>query len=170
MEAVVLRLMRRGDAAAWRRLSDLCAELAAGAGARSVALWRLAAAFAEAEAARLLPQGDVHTKRMAARLLAQLRLASRGEDEPSERLAQDLLFYCAHARRSTQPTRAAPGCRAAQLAAAAAVAAGLRAGAPGPLRPGLDTQAHKRVAGARDVWSAVKPAASSTGSSAWPSR
>ncbi len=154
MEAVVLRLMRRGDAAAWRRLSDLCAELAAGAGARSVALWRLAAAFAEAEAARLLPQGDVHTKRMAARLLAQLRLASRGEDEPSERLAQDLLFYCAHARESTQPTPRLDAVRRSWR---------LLPQSPldyeqerlGRFDPAWIAQARKRVAGARDVWSAV---------------
>ncbi|HNT38512.1 MAG TPA: Hpt domain-containing protein [Rubrivivax sp.] len=160
MEAVVLRLMRRGDAAAWRRLSDLCAELAAGADARSAALWQLAAAFAEAEAARLLPQGDVHTKRMAARLLAQLRLASRGEDEPSERLAQDLLFYCAHARATGEGGESEPPTPRLD-----AVRRSWRLLPQSPLDyeqerlgrfdPAWIAQARKRVAGAKDVWSAV---------------
>ena len=77
----------------------------------------------------------------ASRLLAQLR-AERGAARPrsSDRLAQDLLFFCA------------PGARARRRAPAprlAAVRAGLRrwtparpvdydSAAPGPLRPGLD--------------------------------
>ena len=79
METLVLALMRQHGSVTPKStltaLSDLCAELAAGAAGRGITLWRLAAAFAEAEAAGLLPQGDVHTKRVAARLLAQLRLS-----------------------------------------------------------------------------------------------
>ena len=154
MEAIVLRLMRRADANAWTRLSDLCAELAAGAAGRATALWQLAAAFAEAEAAGLLPQGDVHTKRMAARLLAQLRLAAKGQDEPSERLAQDLLFFCAHVRDGVRPTPRLQAVRRAWR---------LEPGAPldyeterlGRFDPAWIAQARKRLAGAKDVWSDV---------------
>ncbi len=154
MEAIVLRLMRRADASAWTRLSSLCAELAAGTSGRATALWQLAAAFAEAEAAGLLPQGDVHTKRMAARLLAQLRLSARRQDEPSERLAQDLLFFCAHVREGQRPTPRLEAVRRAWR---------LERGAPldyenerlGRFDPAWIAQARKRVAGAKDVWSAV---------------
>ena len=154
MEAIVLRLMRRADSMAWRRLSDLCAELAAGDPGRGNTLWKLAAAFAEAESAGLLPQGDVHTKRVAARLLAQLRLSARRQDEPSERLAQDLLFFCAHARESQQPTP--------RLDAVRRVWHLPRVGPVdyetehlGRFDPAWIAQARKRVAGAKDVWSAV---------------
>ena len=117
-------------------------------------LWRLAAAFAQAEAAGLLPQGDVITKRVAARLLAQLRLSAKRQDEPSERLAQDLLFFCAHARESDQPTPRLDAVRRVWR---------LKQTAPldyenerlGRFDPAWIAQARKRVAGAKDVWSAV---------------
>ncbi len=154
MEAIVLRLMRRADALAWTRLSDLCAELAAGDPGRGTALWQLAAAFAEAEAAGLLPQGDVHTKRVAARLLAQLRLSARRQDEPSERLAQDLLFFCAHARTSDQATPRLDAVRQVwRLPPAGPI--DYESERLGRFDPAWIAQARKRVAGAKDVWSAV---------------
>ncbi len=154
MEAIVLRLMRRADSMAWTRLSGLCAQLAAGDPGRGTTLWQLAAAFAEAEAAGLLPQGDLHTKRVAARLLAQLRLSARRQDEPSERLAQDLLFFCAHARETDQPMPRLDAVRRVWR---------LERVAPldyenerlGRFDPTWIAQARKRVIGAKDVWSAV---------------
>ncbi|MFO1326968.1 MAG: Hpt domain-containing protein [Rubrivivax sp.] len=154
MEAIVLRLMRRADPHAWTRLSSLCAELAAGSAGRAATLWQLAAAFAEAEAAGLLPQGDLHTKRVAARLLAQLRLSSRHQDEPSERLAHDLLFFCAHARPASVPTPRLDAVRRAwRLPAAAPI--DYEHEHLGRFDPAWIAQARKRVAGAKDVWSAV---------------
>ena len=38
---------------------------------------------------------DVFTKRVASRLLAQFRLLQRGDSDVSERLARDVLFFCA---------------------------------------------------------------------------
>ena len=154
MEAIVLRLMRQADPPSWMRLSTLCAELAAGDPGRGTTLWQLAAAFAEAEAAGLLPQGDLHTKRVAARLLAQLRLSARHQDEPSERLAQDLLFFCAHAGRADQPTPRLDAVRAAwRLEPAAAL--DYESERLGRFDPAWIAQARKRVVGAKDVWSAV---------------
>jgi chemosensory pili system protein ChpA (sensor histidine kinase/response regulator) len=154
MEAIVLRLMRRADSMAWTRLSDLCAELAVGDPGRGTTLWQLAAAFAEAEAAGLLPQGDLHTKRVAARLLAQLRLSARQQDEPSERLAQDLLFFCAHARESDKRTPRLDAVRRAwRLQSAGPV--DYESERLGRFDPAWIAQARKRVAGAKDVWSAV---------------
>ncbi len=158
MEAIVLRLMRRADALAWNRLSELCAELAAGTHGHGATLWRLASAFGEAEAAGLLPQSDVHTKRVAARLLAQLRLSAKGQDEPSERLAQDLLFFCAHAHAEGRAHgQATPRLDAVHRAWQ------LDGGTPvdyenehlGRFDPAWIALARKRVAGAKDVWSAV---------------
>ncbi|MCC7151241.1 MAG: Hpt domain-containing protein, partial [Rubrivivax sp.] len=154
MEAIVLRLMRRPDALAWQRLSDLCADLAAGSEGRASALWQLSAAFAEAEAGGVLPHADLHTKRMAARLLAQLRLSARRQDAPSERLAQDLLFYCAHAAAGAAPSPRLAAVREAwRLAPEAAL--DYEQQLLGRYDPAWIAQARKRVAGAKDAWSAV---------------
>lgn len=93
MEWQVLALMRSPDRPALARMSDLCAELGAGSAApRLATLWQLAAAFFEAQAQGLLAV-DLYTKRMASRLLAQLRTTVKGQDDLSDRLAQDLLFF-----------------------------------------------------------------------------
>jgi len=156
MESAVLGLMRRPDARTWARVGDLCAGLGAAAGGRSATLWKLGAAFAEAEAAGLLPAGDVYTKRVAARLLAQLRLDARGQDDPSERLAQDLLFFCANARTPTEVhhvPRLHEVRRAWRLHEHAPI--DYHAARLGRFDPAWIAQARKRVAGAKDVWSAV---------------
>ena len=106
LETEVLALMREPGRAALRRMSDLCADLGAGARAlgslRLCTLWQLAAAVFEAQAAGLLG-ADVYTQRIASRLLAQLRTSARGQPDLSERLAQDLLFFCGRARAPAAP-------------------------------------------------------------------
>ena len=97
-ESQVLALMRAGGSDVARRLTDLCAGLAAGAGSHDAAtLWSLGAAFHEALSQGLL-QPDLFGKRVTARLLAQLRALQRGDETVSERLGQDLTFFCALAR------------------------------------------------------------------------
>src|SRR5262249_21155554 len=118
-------------------------------------LWKLAAAFFEAQARGLLLP-DVYGKRVASRLLAQLRVVERGDAQASERLAQDLLFFCA------QCTPPADEAHAPRLWAARRVY-GLQDPEPvdyesarlGRFDPALVIQARKRVAGAKDAWSAV---------------
>ncbi|HET9207869.1 MAG TPA: hybrid sensor histidine kinase/response regulator, partial [Burkholderiaceae bacterium] len=94
LEGETLALMRGRDAGAAQRMSDLLAGLAAGSRDRLATLWQLASAVYEAQANGLL-KADVYGKRLASRLLAQLR-AGEGADA-SDRLAQDLLFFCAQA-------------------------------------------------------------------------
>ena len=65
--------------------------------------WNLAAAMFEAQHHGLLGF-DVFTKRVASRLLAQFRILERGDSDVSERLARDLLFFCAQAAPGS------PGC------------------------------------------------------------
>jgi chemosensory pili system protein ChpA (sensor histidine kinase/response regulator) len=157
MEADVLALMRE-PGPALTRMSDLCADL--GAGARRLGqpqegcLWQLAAAVFEAQASGLL-QADVYTKRLASRLLAQLRASSKGATAPSDRLAQDLLFFCARAREPE------PG-RAPRLAAVRQAwrlteqkLADYDSSRLGRFDPALLVQAKKRVNAAKDAWSAV---------------
>ncbi len=155
-EQQLLALMRGAAPAAAARMSDLCAGLGAGASALPAAtLWRLAAAFFEGLAQGLL-QPDVFTRRVASRLLAQLRALSRGDNDVSERLAQDLLFFCA---QSATPARLASAPRLQSVRASY----GLSNETPvdytvsqlGRYDPAWIAQARKRVAAARDAWSAV---------------
>jgi chemosensory pili system protein ChpA (sensor histidine kinase/response regulator) len=155
MEQQMLALMRGPAPAAATRMSDLCEALAAGsAHPQSATLWKLAAAMFEAQAAGLL-EPDVFSRRVAARLLAQLRIVERGNSDMSERLAQDLLFFCAQA--------SAPEAGNAPRLSAVRDAYGLAAMAPvdystsglGKYDPAWVAQARKRVAGAKESWSGV---------------
>jgi len=160
LEPLMLALMRAPAPAVFKGMSDLCAGLGAGAPDLPAAtLWKLAAATFEAQATGLLP-ADVFGKRVASRLLAQLRVLERGETEISERLAQDLLFFCAQAQ---PPARAAGGQGAAPRLAAARAAYALPDVEPidyalpllGRFDPAWLAQARKRITGAKDAWSAV---------------
>jgi chemosensory pili system protein ChpA (sensor histidine kinase/response regulator) len=153
LEGETLALMRGRDPGAPQRMSDLFAGLAASSKDRLATLWQLAAGVYEAQAKGLL-KPDLYGKRLASRLLAQLR-AGEGAD-PSDRLAQDLLFFCAQA----VPTAAQ---QAGPRLATVRKSFELKNAAPidyesarlGRFDPALLMQARKRVAGAKDVWSAV---------------
>lgn len=167
LEAEVLALMRDpGPAAA--RISDLCADLAAGARGlgrlHQGTLWQLAAAVFEAQAVGLL-QSDVYSKRLASRLLTLLRASARGGAEdtaPSDRLAQDLLFFCARASEpeAGSSLRITPRLAAVRQAwrlggSDAEVSLDYEQSRLGRLDPALLVQARKRVAAAKDAWSAL---------------
>ncbi len=155
IEKELLALMRASDPReAAGRLSDTFAGFAQAAKhPRVVTCWKLAAAVFEAQAHTLL-DFDVYGKRLGSRLLAQFRSLARGEIDVSERLALDLLFFCAQSRA---PTSATP------RLAAARKAYGLEQSEPvdyttsalGRYDPAWVTQARKRVAAAKDTWSAV---------------
>ncbi|MDP2007308.1 MAG: Hpt domain-containing protein [Rubrivivax sp.] len=165
METLALTLMRQasGDTArgALDRMSDLCADLAAGArtagaaGAHQGTFWQLAAAVFQAQAAGLL-MSDVYAKRLASRLLAQLRMRENGQDELSDRLAQDLLFFCSHAK-APMPGREAPRLSAVRKAwnLDGQPTADYETSRLGRFDPAVMALARKRVAAAKDSWSAV---------------
>ncbi len=160
METLVLALMREPSPAALTAMSNLCADLGAGArrasgGAALGALWQMAAAVFEAQAQGLLT-ADVYSKRLASRLLAQLRSTVKGQAEPSDRLAQDLLFFCSHARVPM------PASQAPRLAAVRQTwrlqeqpVADYETPRLGRFDPAHLLLARKRVAAAKDAWSAV---------------
>jgi len=159
MEAYVLALMRHPDRGTLQLTSDFCAGLAAGAAApRLATLWQLAAAFFEAQSRGLLAS-DVYTKRIASRLLAQLRATVRGSDELSDRLAQDLLFFCAHAK-APSGAQSAPRLAAVRLGWNIGIgddSAAVDYETPrlGRFDPSWIAQAKKRVSTAKESWSAV---------------
>ena len=101
---------------------------------------------------------DVYSKRVASRLLAQLRMLERGDADVSERLAHDLLFFCAQAAPRRAPARRRRAWRAARQAyelrdADAGRLRQQRASAASTRR--CIAQARKRVAAAKEAWSAV---------------
>ncbi len=162
MESAVLALMRQPDSTVLARMSDFCADLAAGAArsgaaeGRLATFWQLAAALFEAQAGGLL-KSDLHVKRIASRLLAQLRLNVRGQHALSDRLAQDLLFFC---HQAAAPNAEHPAPRLAAVRSTWPQPPGL-AGADyetaslGRFDPAVLALARKRVAAAKDAWSAV---------------
>ncbi|MEQ1682401.1 MAG: Hpt domain-containing protein [Burkholderiaceae bacterium] len=157
LEGLLLAMMRASNPlAVAERMSDVCAGLGAGATQPQIGnLWKLASAVFEAQAQSLLGF-DVFSKRVASRLLAQYRILERGDSELSERLAQDLLFFCA---QSAAPEA---GDHAPRLAAVRR-AYGLAQYSPvdytvsplGRFDPALVAQARKRVTAAKEAWSAI---------------
>jgi chemosensory pili system protein ChpA (sensor histidine kinase/response regulator) len=170
MENLTLALMRPASAGASSQdvlshLSQLCADLGAGARqpaglsaqpeAHAASLWQLAAAVFEAQAQGLLTE-DMYAKRIASRLMAQLRMRAQGQHEVSERLAQDLLFFCSHAQAPTSTQNAT---RLAAVRAAWQLqqwpTGEYETAKLGRFDPALLSLARKRVAAAKDAWSAV---------------
>ena len=97
MDQAVLRIVKSGDLAAASEMVEVCAGLAAGESLREPrSFWLLGAGFFEAIATGLLA-ADVYVKRSASRVLLQYAQLAKGENLVSERLAQDLAFFCAQA-------------------------------------------------------------------------
>ena len=156
LEDQLLVLMRGiQPQAAARRISDICANLGSGATDPEVAtLWKLASAVFEAQASGLLGF-DLFTKRVASRLLAQFRILERGESDVSERLARDLLFFCAQSAMA--PDNKAPRLAAVRQAYALPEEAPVdySVSVLGRFDPALIVHARKRVASAKEAWSSV---------------
>ncbi len=97
LDREVLQLVKTGDTQAARRLHALCLGLGRCALLPRVAsFWTLAAGFFEALGAGLILP-DHYVKRAASRVLLQYATLARGDSVVSDRLGQDLLFFCAQA-------------------------------------------------------------------------
>jgi len=157
-ETGLLNLLRRNQPADAVALADLCAALASGANQRAShresATWMLASGFLEGLAGAHVPL-NVHAKRVLSQLLSQLRVLVKGQATPSDRLANELLFFCAQAA----------GVPASEHSVLARVRrtfglekhkpVDLQSSTLGKYDPAWVAQAIKRVAGAKDGWSAV---------------
>ena len=165
LERDLLGLMRGAPPSVLARMSDTFAGLAAHAqqahprdtGHTQLAtLWQLAAAFYEAQADGVL-KPDVYCKRVGSKLLGQLHAGV--DAEPSLRLAQDLLFFCAQARASSGMLGLAGGPRLKAVRRAFSLAdeapVDFEVARLGRFDPALLAQARKRVSSAKEVWSAV---------------
>ena len=114
MSESLLTLLHSGDHGAAREMTEYCAALAAGRDVREqTTLWALAAGFFEAISLDLVPK-DIYVKRAASNVLQQFGVLRQGTIRPSERVAQDLTFFCAMAQLSAH--QSAPHLRAVREA------------------------------------------------------
>ena len=116
--------------------------------------WAVSAAYFEAVTLGLCA-ADVYTKRAASRVLSQYRTLARGEPDVSERLVQDLLFFCAQAVPAAG--QQAPALRAVRHAYGLTQSKPVDYAKPqfGLFDPAVLVQARKRIAAATETWSAL---------------
>ncbi|MGQ2980801.1 MAG: Hpt domain-containing protein, partial [Polaromonas sp.] len=155
LDQLVLKIMRTGDAQAAQGFRDMCLGFArAQSGGEPRVFWKIAAAYFEAMSQGLL-KVDIYVKRAASRILLQYAAFAKGSTNASDRLAQDLLFFC---------SQAVPG-RASDAPVLSAVRAsyGLARFKPvdyeavqfGRFDPALLAQARKRIVSAKETWSSL---------------
>ncbi len=157
-EMGLLGLLRRQQPQDALDLAALCAGLAAQAETRNApreaATWMLASGFLEGLAGHHVPL-DVHAKRVLSQLLSQLRVLVKGRTSPSDRLANELLFFCAQAQDVSGVEQSVLARVRRTFGLERHQAVNLDASVLGRYDPAWVTQAAKRVSGAKDGWSAV---------------
>ncbi|MEK9802368.1 MAG: hybrid sensor histidine kinase/response regulator, partial [Curvibacter sp.] len=154
MDAAVLKVVKTGSVSSAKSLRDISLGLAAAQSSLPArAFWKIAAAYFEALALKLCPP-DVYVKRAASRVLMQYTSLSKGSVEVSDRLAQDLLFFCAQA---VPAEAAAPVLEAVRQAYGLAQSRAVNYETPqyGRFDPAVLVQARKRIAAATETWSAL---------------
>ncbi len=155
LDQCVLQIMRGKAPQAAATLKDLSLRLSARQADRQPRIfWKIAAAYFEALSHDLLP-ADSYVKRAASRILLQYASLSKGDVSISERLAQDLLFFCSQAVSN----------RVADTPVLSAVRSiyGLARFKPvdyeaiqfGRFDPALLAQARKRIVLAKETWSSL---------------
>ena len=155
LDQAVLQVVKSGDPQAAARLRVLSLGFAAAQPAGAVRIfWKTAAGFFDALAAGLL-SADVYVKRVASRVLLQYAGFVRGDNSVSDRLVQDILFFCAQT----------PAAEAAVAPVLQAVRIAFRLDRFTPLDyevrrfgrfdPATLAQAKKRIATVTETWSSV---------------
>ena len=156
LDQSVLQVVKNADPQAAARLRELSLRFAAAqpAGAAARIFWKTSAGFFDALAQRLLP-ADVYVKRVASRVLLQYAGFVRGDGGVSERLLQDILFFCA------QTQAGAAGQAPALLAVRKAfrldrfIPQDYEERRFGRFDPATLVQAKKRIATVTETWSSV---------------
>ncbi|MDI1271848.1 MAG: Hpt domain-containing protein [Polaromonas sp.] len=155
LDQLVLKIMRTGDPQAAESFRDMCLGFAqAEPAGEPKAFWKIAAGYFEALSHGLL-KVDIYVKRAASRVLLQYASFAKGGTDASDRLAQDLLFFCSQA----VATRAAD----APVLSAIRASYGLARFKPvdyeavqfGRFDPALLAQARKRIVSAKETWSSL---------------
>ncbi|WP_096699840.1 Hpt domain-containing protein [Polaromonas sp. AER18D-145] len=155
LDQLILKIMRTGDPQAAQSFRDMCLGFAqAESAGEPRAFWKIAAGYFEALAYGLL-KVDLYVKRAASRVLLQYASFAKGGTDASDRLAQDLLFFCSQAVAA----------HAADTPVLSAIRAsyGLTRFKPvdyeavqfGRFDPALLAQARKRIVSAKETWSSL---------------
>jgi chemosensory pili system protein ChpA (sensor histidine kinase/response regulator) len=151
----VLNVVKTGDAKAARRMCDVSVGLAAGQTERmGRSFWAICAGYFEAVALGLCPY-DVYGKRSASRVLQQYSALAKGMPDISERLAQDLLFFCSLSVPKAR--QKAPLLNAVRSAYGLSVTKTVNYETEqfGRYDPALLVLARKRIASAAETWSGL---------------
>ncbi|MFM9880444.1 MAG: Hpt domain-containing protein [Burkholderiaceae bacterium] len=151
----VLKLIKASDTGGAQNLVSISLGLAAAQEATQPRIfWKICAAFFEALALGLCPS-DLFAKRTASRVLMQYAALSKGEMAVPDRLVLDLLFFCSQS--TPAPGQAANNLlavrRAFQLERFTPV--DYNAAHFGRVDPALVQQARKRIATAKESWTAL---------------
>ncbi len=152
-DRLVLLVVKTDSQAAAQQLVKLCAGLSVGAdNTRTRTFWRVASAFFEAFAQRLLPS-DVYVKRAFSRILMQFVTLSQGKSQVSETLLHDLLFFCAQPRDVSE--QKSPQLAAVRKAFGLGIppAVDYHVATLGRYDPAVLAQARKRINSAKEAWS-----------------
>ena len=155
MDQAVLKIVKSDSASAGRQMVDLCLGLAASQDSlEPTTFWSIAAGFFEAIALELIPI-DIYSKRTASRILQQYATLAKGGNEVSERLAQDLAFYCSIAiSKNGEVTPAIDAvCKVYGFTRSRPVNYEIEQF--GRFDPALLVLARKRIASAAETWSAL---------------
>jgi chemosensory pili system protein ChpA (sensor histidine kinase/response regulator) len=155
LDQAVLKVMKAADAEAARELGRVSLSLAATQTARQPSIfWKLCAAYFEAISLKLLPS-DIYVKRVGSRILQQYASLAKGELGVSDRLAQDLLFFCSQAAPAHPAD--APALTAVRLAWNLERCKPVDYQVPqfGRFDPVLLSQSRKRIGAAKETWSAL---------------
>ena len=151
----VLKLMKGRAAQPAGDLRDLGLGFAAAQTSRQPRIfWKIVAAYFEALAHDLL-EPDLYVRRATSRILLQYASLAKGDASISDRLAHDLLFFCAQAAPSSQG--------ATPVLSAVRVVYGLSQFKAvnyelvqfGRFDPALLAQARKRITSAKETWSSL---------------
>jgi chemosensory pili system protein ChpA (sensor histidine kinase/response regulator) len=116
--------------------------------------WKIAAAYFEAQEHSALTV-DLYVRRASSRILMQYSALSKGDAGVSDRLAQDLLFFCAQAGPFTNA--GTPVLKAVQSAFGLMPFKSVNYEAVqfGRFDPALLAQARKRISSAKEIWSSL---------------
>ncbi len=157
-ERGLLGLMKRQQPQDARDLAQVCTALARDAeqrrAHREAATWMLASGFLEGLAERHIAL-DLHAKRVLSSLLSQLRVLVRGNGVPSDRLANELLFFCAQAQETPAGDQSVLTRVRRTFGLERHRPVSLASSSLGRHDPATIAQALKRVASAKEGWSAV---------------
>ncbi|NCN70912.1 MAG: hybrid sensor histidine kinase/response regulator, partial [Betaproteobacteria bacterium] len=155
VDGYVLKVVKTANKSCARAMSEMSLGFAA---AQTMlhprVFWAVSAGYFEAVALGLCP-ANLYSKLAASHVLSQYRSLAGGNVDVSDRLVQDLLFFCAHALPSSD--QKAPALRAVRQAY------GLTKDIPvnyvkpqfGLFDPAVLVQARKRIAAATETWSAL---------------